>query len=125
MVPKGCGALPNHLHSGIKFRLCCTSLSFLRLLSSDGTTASENSFNKGIKHIDHLKKSGQEYIKQYVKGYEVRFIGKDALVSSRLNDLILGKAFPTPLPEFAYNPIRLKKTTLTNGEQDWEQVKAS
>ncbi|WP_153301585.1 hypothetical protein [Endozoicomonas arenosclerae] len=97
---------------------------FLKLLSNDGDVSSDRSFAKGVKHIEHLKKSGKDYIRQYTRDYELRFIGKDELVSARLNDLVLGKAFATPPPEFAYKPIRLTKVTTPDGQQDWVQAKA-
>ncbi|WP_194842559.1 hypothetical protein [Endozoicomonas sp. OPT23] len=95
---------------------------FLKLLDADNTLKSEADFAKGTQHINKLKKISKDYITSYVKEYEMRFSGKDALVSARLNDVILGKAYPTPPPVFATKPVQLTKTGNEGTADDWENL---
>ncbi|WP_461538184.1 hypothetical protein [Spongorhabdus nitratireducens] len=97
---------------------------FLKLLDSGNHMKSEADFAKGTEHIEKLKDISQNYIHEYVKAYEMRFSGKDELVSARLNDIILGRAFSTPPPRFASQPVKLQKTGSNGLPDDWEVIEA-
>ncbi len=92
---------------------------FLKLLDCGFTHDTSSAFNTGVKYIEKIKKISQSYIGEYVKDYEIRFVGTDSLVSARLNDMILGRAFPTPAPMFAAGPVHLHKVTTEDGSSDW------
>ena len=92
---------------------------FLQLLSDEGV-ASPAEFAKGEQHIEKLKDISKSYLDKYMKGYEVTFHGKDAYVSSIINNIVRGVNKPTSphLLELAYRS-HAKKVTNENGEEEW------
>lgn len=90
---------------------------FLRLLIDDKWIMTQDAYEKGVQHIQSLKKIAKNYIQSYAEQYEFRFIGKDDLISSRLNELFKGRAFPAPPPNFFHRPIHLS----FDREDSWEE----
>lgn len=64
---------------------------FLQLIHPGDRFASQTDFNKGVHHIETLKKLSGNYVQEYTEGYSVKFKSDDGLVKARLEELQEGK----------------------------------
>ena len=64
---------------------------FLQLLNPDDKIVSQAEFDKGVKHIETLKKISGNYISEYTDNYSVQFTSDDGLVAARLSQIQEGK----------------------------------
>ena len=95
---------------------------FLQLLFPDDRIICQAEFDKGVKHISNLKKLAGKYVMEYEKGYQLHFMGKDALVRARLYELSTGRNTAlNPVPAMIYErPLRTRKVMSSSGEADYE-----
>ena len=61
---------------------------FLALLSNENEIATQDQFNKGVKHIEKLKSLSIEYVKEYQDNYKVEFWSRDESVNNHLKNVL-------------------------------------
>ncbi len=94
---------------------------FLQLLFPGDRLISQAEFDKGVKHIEKLKKLSGKYIREYEKGYQLHFAGTDALVRARLDEMATGCNIAlNPVPTMIFErPLRTRKVFSESGEADY------
>lgn len=60
---------------------------FLQLITPDNDVISQEEFNKGVSHIDHLKTLSRDYVREYVDGYHLKITSENEYVSGMLNKI--------------------------------------
>lgn len=61
---------------------------FLQLLEPNDVMVSKGAFDKGVKHIETLKRLSSNYVSEYTDGYGATFTGTDGVVSATLEQLV-------------------------------------
>ena len=60
---------------------------FLQLITPDYDVVSQEEFDKGVKHIEHLKTLSRDYVREYVNGYHLKITSESDYVSGMLSKI--------------------------------------